>query len=305
MKASELIDFLQREENTGEAELALEKPGRAGQCFGVTITPMRSGDGSERSGSVVVLRDLQLSHEVQKLRELDAMKKDFLSLVTHELRTPLTGIMSYSETLMMDDSENVPGVWREYIGTIHEEGKRLTRLIDDVLDMTRMGAGEMVYAYEAQDPNELIGSVIMSLTAQFEEKGHELELDLAEDIGECKLAPDRFTQVLLNVVSNAVRFTDAGGRVVISSRKAEPLPGTSVPSLLVTVEDNGRGIAPENIEKVFSKFEIGTAVKNHTSGTGLGMAICKQIIEDGHHGKIWIESEVGKGTKVFVQVPVE
>ncbi len=304
-KAADLVASLLEETVHGEAEFPVEGAGREPQCFGVSLAPMRSGDGSGKAGQVIVFRDLQLSREVQKLRELDSMKNDFLSLVTHELRTPLTGIMSSSETLMMDESESVPAEWREYIGTIHEEGKRLTRLIDDVLDMTRMGAGEMVYDYERQDPNELIGSVVMSLTSQFEQKGHDLELDLGEDIGECKLSTDRFTQVLLNVVSNAVRYTDDGGRIVITSRREAPLPGTSVPSLLVTVEDNGVGIAPENLEKVFSKFEIGTAVKHHSSGTGLGMAICKQIIEDGHHGKIWIESELGKGTKVSVQIPME
>jgi two-component system phosphate regulon sensor histidine kinase PhoR len=305
-KMSELVSrTLQSDSGREEAELSLEKPGaETPQYVGVTTTPMRSEDGSSKSGHVIVCRDMQLSHEVEKLRELDAMKSDFLSLVTHELRTPLTSIMTYSETLMMDGSENVPDEWREYVNAIYSEGKRLSRLIDDVLDMTRMGAGKMAYTYAQQDPNELIGSVVMSLTPQFEEKGHELELDLADDMTECRLDTDRCTQVLLNIVSNAIRYTDNGGKITISSKKAEPLPGTSSPSLLVTVEDNGSGIAADKLDKVFSAFEIGESVKNHTSGTGLGMAICKQVIEDGHDGKIWLESEVGKGTKVFVQIPM-
>ena len=82
------------------------------------------------------------------------------------------------------------------------------------------------------------------------------------------------------------------------------IPGASVPTFVMEVEDNGIGIAAENLDKVFSKFEMVEAIKHHTSGTGLGMAICKQIIEEGHGGKIWLESEVGKGTKVFVRVPL-
>ncbi len=302
---AELIAKLENSGSPEETELSLDLPGKKALYLGVTMTPMRSVEGGAgKSGQVVVCRDLQLSHEVKKLRELDAMKSDFLSLVTHELRTPLTSIMAYSETLMMDASESVPKEWREYIGTIHSEGRRLCRLIDDVLDLTRMGAGKMVYTFEQQDPNELIGSVVMSLTPQLEEKGLDLELDLAEDIGECRLAVDRFSQVLLTVVSNAVKYTEQGGKIVIASRRAASLPETEVPSLLITVEDNGVGIAQENLEKVFSKFEIGEAVKNHTSGTGLGLAIGKQIIEDGHNGRIWLASEPGKGTKVFIQVPM-
>ena len=304
-KLAELIDASENgDTGAEEAELDIGKPGRDSQFLGVTISPMRSEDGSNKSGQVIVCRDLQLSREVQKLRELDAMKNDFLSLVTHELRTPLTSIMAYSETLLMDETESVPREWREYIDIIHSEGKRLSRLIDDVLDLTRMEAGKMSYSYEEQDPNEVIGTVVMSLTPLIEEKRHELDLDLDEDIGYCRMAVDRFTQVVNNVISNAIKYTNDGGKIVVRSRKAPPMPGSSVPTMLMTVEDNGIGIAKENLDKVFFKFEMVEAVKNHTAGTGLGMAISKQIVEEGHNGKIWLESEAGVGTKVYVQIPV-
>ena len=302
-KLSDLIDSREHSNSPEEAELSLGKPGRESQYLGVTLSPMRSEDGSNKSGLVVVCRDLQLSREVQKLRELDSMKNDFLSLVTHELRTPLTSIMAYSETLLLDKAEAVPQEWREYIGIIHSEGQRLCRLIDDVLDLTRMEAGKMSYSYEEQDINETIGSVIMSLTAELEEKGHDLELDLDETTGVCRIDVGRFTQVMHNIISNAVKFTDPGGRIVIESRRSEPFPGTTSPTILVTVSDNGIGISGENLSRMFSKFEMAESVKHHTSGTGLSMAISKQIVEEGHHGKIWLESEVGKGTKVYVRIP--
>ncbi len=280
-----------------EAEMAAGRPGSDSQFLGVTISPMRSEDGSDGSGRVVVCRNLQLVREVRKLRELDVMKNDFLSLVTHELRTPLTSIMAYSETLMLDEAGSVPKEWREYIEIIHSEGKRLCKFIDDVLDLTRMEAGNMSYSYELQDPNEIIGIVVMSLTPLIEEKGHEVELDLGESIGDCRLAVDRYTQVLGNVVSNAIKYTNPGGRIVIRSRREPPFSGSGAPTVLVTVEDNGIGIAKENLDKVFSKFEMVEAVKNHTAGTGLSMAICRQIIEDGHGGRIWLESEPGAGSR--------
>ncbi len=303
-KVADLIDNLEHTGSIEEAELAINKPGRDSQYLGLTISPMRSEDGSSKSGQVVVCRDLQLSREVQKLRELDAMKNDFLSLVTHELRTPLTSIMAYSETLLMDEEGEVPGEWREYITIIHSEGRRLCRLIDDVLDLTRMEAGKMSYDYETQDPNEIIGAVIMAHTPQLEEKGHHLELDLDENVGDCRLAVDRITQVLTNIFSNAIKYTDPGGTIVITSKRAEPFPDSSTPTLLITVKDNGIGIAPENLDRVFSKFEMVESVKHHTSGTGLSMAICRQIVEEGHGGKIWLESEPGHGTTVYVQMPV-
>ncbi len=212
--------------------------------------------------------------------------------------------MAYSETLLMDEEGEVPSEWREYITIIHSEGRRLCRLIDDVLDLTRMEAGKMSYDYETQDPNEIIGAVIMAHTPQLEEKGHHLELDLDENVGDCRLAVDRITQVLTNIFSNAIKYTDPGGTIVITSKRADPFPDSSTPTLLITVKDNGIGIAPENLDRVFSKFEMVESVKHHTSGTGLSMAICRQIVEEGHGGKIWLESEPGHGTTVYVQMPV-
>ncbi|MCD8139416.1 MAG: cell wall metabolism sensor histidine kinase WalK [Planctomycetaceae bacterium] len=302
-KVAEHIDRLEQSHSAEEVELSFGKPGRESQYLGLTISPMRSEDGSSKSGLVVVCRDLQLSREVQKLRELDSMKNDFLSLVTHELRTPLTSIMAYSETLLLDDSRAVPQEWREYIDIIHSEGKRLCRLIDDVLDLTRMEAGKMSYTYEEQDVNETIGVVVMSMTQLFEENNLELELELDENTGECRMDVARFTQVLTSIISNAVKFTAAGGVVTIASRRTEPFAGTQTPTILVSIKDTGIGLSPENLERVFSKFEMVESVKHHTSGTGLSMAISKQIVEEGHHGKIWLESEQGKGTTVYIRIP--
>ncbi len=304
MDVSKLITALEHSGNIEEVELTVQAPGRESQYLGLTISPVRSEDTSNKTGQVVVCRDLRLSREVQKLRELDSMKNDFLSLVTHELRTPLTPIMAYSETLLMDENENVPAEWREYVQGINSEAARLCRLIDDVLDLTRMEAGKMIYHYENQDPNDIIGSVVMSQTKQLEEKNHHLELDLDEDIGNCRLAADRFIQVLGNIFSNAIKYTEPGGTIKISSRRDVPFPGKATPTVLITIEDNGIGISPENLSRVFSKFEMVESVKHHTEGTGLGMAICRQIVEEGHNGKIWLESELGKGTKVYVRIPV-
>ncbi len=298
---AELLSKMIQEKSSEEEELVMTSLNDEDQYLGVTVSPMQT---AEDSGYVVVCRDLQLSREVQKLRTLDAMKNDFLSLVSHELRTPLTSIMAYSETLLMDDNDNVPKEWREYLDIIHSEGKRLCRLIDDVLDLTKMEAGKLSYDFEMYDPNEVIGTVVMTLMPLLEGKGHTLDLDLAEDIGDCRISIERFTQVANNVISNAIKYTNEGGHIRVKTYRAGSFPGNKIPTFIFEVEDNGIGIAKENMSKVFSKFEMVGAIQNHTSGTGLGLAICKQIVEEGHSGKIWVESEPGVGTRVFVQIPV-
>lgn len=286
-----------------DVDLALERPDGSQQHLGISVTPIQAVDIAQ-TGRLVIIRDLQLSHEVTKLRELDSMKNDFLSLVTHELRTPLTSIIAYSEALQIDEAADVPPEWREYVSIIHNEGKHLCHLVDNILDLTKMESGKMDYNYETHDVNELITTVVMGMTTEFEKKHHELELELEDELPLCRVASERFAQAFGNVLGNAVKYTDQGGTIAIRSRKADPLPGSGADSVIIEVEDNGIGIAPAQQEKVFSKFEIAEAVENHTLGSGLGLPITKQIIEDGHGGKVWLTSEEGKGTTVYIQIPV-
>ncbi|MDR2390159.1 MAG: HAMP domain-containing histidine kinase, partial [Planctomycetota bacterium] len=279
---------------------------REGQTLGITVCPMRCVDTAEKTGKIVVCRDLGLSREVEKLRELDAMKDDFLSLITHELRTPLTSIMAYSEAMMLDETvENIPREWQEYIGVINSEGKRLCHLIDDTLDITRMRSGKMCYTFSEEDPNEIVGSAIMTYNSEIESKRLHLDLNLDEEIGQCRLIPERFLQAVKILVSNAVRYTNPDGRITISTKREAPSSGSDFPTLLLTVRDTGIGIAPENFERIFGDFEILEKVKHHTTGMGLSLAVCKQIIENGHKGSIWVESELNKGSSFFVRIPIK
>ncbi|MDR3210329.1 MAG: PAS domain-containing sensor histidine kinase [Planctomycetota bacterium] len=296
------------ENSTSESEVEL--PPREGEVdgryLGITISPLRIDDDSTAIGRVVICRDLKLSREVKKLRQLDSMKSDFLSLASHELRTPLTSIMAYSETLLMSaeaSGDTIPPEWCEYLDIIINEGKRLCRIIDDAIDLTKLEAGMASYDFGPNEPNDIIENVVMSLMSQLEAKNLSLGLELADDIGLCRLCLVHFTKAIHNILQNAITFTEPGGSIVIRSYRSDPMPDTSVPSLIIEVEDTGIGISPEEVEKVFAKFEIGGAVKNHTSGSGLGLTICRQIITD-HSGKIWIESKPGIGTKVIIQVPI-
>ncbi len=275
------------------------------ELLGVTVTPMYGQDATDLMGHVIICRDLSMSREIVKLRELDTMKNDFLSLVSHELRTPLTSIMAYSETLLMEGMVDTEEERREYLQIIYDEGARLSRLINDVLDLTKMEAGKMDYVYEEHDIHDIIKTAIGSSSSLADQKNISLERDFGEDVPLVKIDSDRIMQVLMNFLSNAIKFTPEKGTITVRTRATPPEKGKNIPTVTVCVEDTGIGIAPENLNRVFSKFEQIENIDHHAIGTGLGMPICKQIIEDGHGGTIWIESELGKGTQVFFRIPVE
>ncbi len=300
--ASSLLSRLLSENHGEERELKIDIAG-VEEVFGLTATDMHSAMG-ERVGHVILCRDLKLSREVTKLREIDAMKNDFLSLVSHELRTPLTSIMAYTETLLMEGMVDTEEERREYLQIIYEEGDRLTRLINDVLDLTKMEAGKMEYVFEERDINEVIHQAVASTMPVAQQKSLKLTTDLAENLPPVRYDTDRIMQVLMNLLSNAVKFTEAGGAIDVRSHLSPPETGSSLPTVTVAVVDTGIGISPENVDRVFSKFEQVESIDHHSIGTGLGMPICKSIIEEGHGGRIWLESEVGKGTTFFFRIPV-
>lgn len=286
-----------------EQELALQIHG-VDETLGISITPMHNVDDEDATRYVVVCRDLKLSREVAKLRELDAMKNDFLSLVSHELRTPLTSIMAYSETLLMEGMVDTEEERKEYLQIIHDEGARLSRLINDVLDLTKLEAGKMDYSYDEQDIHDVVSTALASSSSLSAQKNITVETKLSDSLPQIRLDSDRIMQVLMNLLSNAIKFTPEEGRITLKTVESPPFPGKTVPTVTVSVTDTGIGIAPEDLNKVFSKFEQIENIDHHSVGTGLGMPICKQIIEEGHGGEIWIESEVGVGTTVSFRIPV-
>lgn len=299
---------------TGETEVELDLSGEMGESFGVSVTPLRRtasgsdpGEEEASAGHVIVCRDLKLSREVAKLRELDAMKNDFLSLVSHELRTPLTSIMAYSETLLMEGMIESEEERKEYLEIIHSEGERLSRLINDVLDLTKMESGKMEYSYEDLDIGDVIHSAVSAVHSLAAQKSMAMPVEKPDDLPLVRADSDKLIQVLTNLYSNAIKFTDEGGAVSTAVRvaPAEEIEDAVAPMIEVAVSDTGMGIAPEDIHKVFSKFEQIEKIDHHSVGTGLGMPIVKQIVEEGHAGQIWIESEVGVGTTVSFRLPVQ
>jgi signal transduction histidine kinase len=232
-----------------------------------------------------------------QLRELDRMKDDFISTVSHELRTPLTSIRAFSE-MLLDDPDIGLDERKHFLGIIVGEAGRLSRLINQILDMAKLESGRAEWTTEAVDLRAVVTASVESLGQMFRDKGVEVGVDLLAGPVTVFADRDRLTQVMINLLSNAQKFVpDEGGCVSAVVRRE----GHSV---LVAVNDNGPGIAPEDRELVFEKFRQGGSVlTDKPHGTGLGLPISRQIIEH-FGGRLWVESAPGKGATFQFMLPI-
>lgn len=232
----------------------------------------------------------------QRLLDLDRMKDDFMSTVSHELRTPLTSIRAFSEMLLEDPRIDL-AERRRFLGIIVGETERLTRLINQILDLAKLESGRAEWRDQEVDLAALIRDCAESMGAVYRDKGVALTLELVDPAPVVLADRDRLTQVVINLLSNAQKFVAAGsGRVAV---RLECLGG----EVRVAVADNGPGIRPEEHGMVFEKFRQGGSVLTEKpGGTGLGLPISRQIVEH-LGGRLWVESEPGQGAAFFFTLP--
>jgi hypothetical protein len=239
----------------------------------------------------------ELREANERLRELDRMKDDFISTVTHELRTPLTTIRAMSE-MLHDDPRMALEDRMRFFGIILSEAERLTRLINQILDMAKLESGRAEWVSGEVDIGEVAREAMGSLGQLFRDKGVVLVGDIPAD-GPVVLADrDRLTQVLINLLSNAVKFVPGGsGHVRVSVGIVEGM-------VRVEVADNGPGLTADECDVIFEKFrQGGNTMTDKPKGTGLGLPISRQIIEY-FGGKLWVESSPGAGAKFIFTVPL-
>lgn len=234
----------------------------------------------------------QLRQANRRLKELDRLKDDFLSTVSHELRTPLTSIRSFSE-ILADNPDLERAQVDHFLGIIIRESERLTRLIDQILDLARLEAGHGEWRMADIDPADALDDALAVTGSLFRDKGVNLVLRLSSDHTIVHADRDRLMQVLVNLLSNAVKFCPTkSGRVMVHS-------WVRADSWRVTITDNGPGVPEDERQRIFDKFvQAGQGLKDRPSGTGLGLAISRQIAEH-FGGRIWVDPAPGGDGAAF------
>lgn len=258
-----------------------------------TKVDTRTRELTERT-SELEIKHYELEKAYKELDTLDKAKDDFLSLVSHELRTPLSSLLVFSE-MLLNGVVNSEETRAEIHKTMVDECQRLSRLISDVLDLSKIEAGRMHFHMQTVNIRELICATLSRLNPMITRKN--IHIDYENVTADILLRGDRdkIIQVLENILSNAIKFTPEKGLINISLTAEKD-------ECILAVRDTGKGIKKEDIPKVFDRFSQLESIDRHSEGTGLGMTISKSIIER-LGGRIWIESEVGRGTTVFFTLP--
>ena len=231
----------------------------------------------------------------EQLKSLDRLKDDFMSSVTHELRTPLTSIRALAE-LMRDDPAMEEAQRGQFIAIIVSETERLSRLVNQVLDMAKIESGHAEWHNARVDLGALVQQAVVTTSELFRERQAQVHVNMPETPVFLMADPDRLTQVMLNLLSNAAKFVPVpGGRVDVSLSRDDS-------GVTVAVQDNGPGVSAEQQALIFEKFRQGGDAANRPQGTGLGLPISRQIVEH-FGGRLWLESRPGQGTAFCFYLP--
>lgn len=225
-------------------------------------------------------------------------KDDFLANMSHELRTPLNAIIGFSDMMLQGMAGSLTDKQREFTDDICESGKHLLSIINDILDISKIEAGQMPAEYDEVGVKGLIDRSLMFFKEDLLSRG----IQVTNEVEDAEIAVEaderQIKQVLVNLLSNAIKFTPDGGTVRVSARK-----GPDRDLIEISIEDSGIGIKPEDIPRLFQPFQqLGSPYNKKYKGTGLGLALCRKIVEL-HAGKIWAESEVGKGSRFIFTLP--
>jgi signal transduction histidine kinase len=251
--------------------------------------------------AAIAIQNTRLFREIQEksaqLEIANKHKSDFLANMSHELRTPLNAIIGFSEVLIDKMFGEVNAKQLDYLKDIHESGRHLLSLINDILDLSKIEAGRMDLEISSFHLPTALSNAMTLVRERAQRHGIALGLEVDARLGEFQADERKFKQIVVNLLSNAVKFTPDGGRVEVSAK----LDTTSV---AIAVKDTGIGIAPEDQAAVFEEFkQVGRDYTRKAEGTGLGLALTKRFVEL-HGGAIRLESSLGKGSIFTVTLPV-
>ncbi len=248
------------------------------------------GAKDQARGVVIVMRDITSQKEIER------MKSEFLSVISHELRTPLHSIKGFVDIILMGKTGQINDLQRDFLTTVKQSTASLQRLIDDLLEFSRMEAGQIKLKPQMISIYDVVERTVEQLAPLAQEGGLTLINEVPEAIPLIEADPMRIEQVVTNLVSNAIKFTPAEGSIRIFAEEAGE-------QMHVTVKDTGIGIPEEEQDKIFQRFyQVDSSVTRAYRGAGLGLTICKFIVEY-HHGRIWVESQVDTGSTFHFVLP--
>jgi two-component system phosphate regulon sensor histidine kinase PhoR len=285
----ELTQLLARLDNERKVlSCELEVGGIEARYFEVNAATVFDRD-ARMQGAILVF------HDLTRIRQLENTRREFVANVSHELRTPLSLIKGYVETLL-DGAITDPELSAKFLQTIDRHSNRLTNLIEDLLTISRLESGQITLQLRTLPLRPFTSGLIAEMQTRANERGTKIINEIPEGLAG-RADPDRLEQVVVNLVENAVKYGRAKGRVVVRGRAVNG-------HVEICVADDGPGIPPEARERVFERFyRIDKARSRDAGGTGLGLAIVKHIVQS-HGGKVWVESEPGKGAQFYFTLPV-
>jgi two-component system phosphate regulon sensor histidine kinase PhoR len=281
----ELIEAWRRCQQTRELQSeSVELPAHR-QFLQLIVIP-----DEHEGGSLLLIQDLT------RVRKLETVRRDFISNVSHELRTPLASLKALTETLQ-DGALSDPEVGPRFLGRISTEVDALTQMAQELLDLSRIESGQVELIFAPLSPKQLLFSAMDRMKMQAERENINLHVTCTDDLPNIKADRARLEQVLVNLIHNAVKFTKPGGNVSLEAQSVSGGRG-----IRFAVQDSGIGIPEESLSRIFERFY--RADKSRTgSGTGLGLSIAKHIVES-HGGKIWAESEEGRGSVFYFEISI-
>lgn len=279
----QLVEAWRRCQQTGELQSeSVEVPARH-QYLQLIVIP-----DQHASGSLLLVQDLT------RIRRLETVRRDFISNLSHELRTPLASLKALTETLQ-DGALDDPPAARHFIDQIQIEVDALTQMVTELLELSRIESGRLSLDLQPVAPCDLLNSASRRMQLQAERAALSLRVECPNDLPKVKIDSQRLEQVLVNLIHNAVKFTRAGGEVVLEAE-------AGIGEIRFAVRDTGIGIPLEDIPRIFERF-YRVDKSRAGSGTGLGLSIAKHIVE-AHGGKIWAESIEGSGSAFYFSIPL-
>ncbi|MGQ0814167.1 MAG: sensor histidine kinase [Gemmatimonadota bacterium] len=285
LELRELIERAARGETVAPAEVVLD--GRQ-LLIGTQALPLVNGKGG---GAVITVVELT------ELRRIESVRRDFVANVSHELKTPLTSIRGYAETLLTDDMPRE--AQRQFLEVIHKNATRIQRIVDELLDLSRLQSGGWRPDLQEIDVGELAEDVWTAYEAAAHAK--RIHFEVAGEAARVIADPDGLRQVMSNLFDNAIRYTPEGGQIKVVIRRAHD--GHATPLVELEVRDSGVGIPRDALPRIFERFfRVDAARSREQGGTGLGLSIVKHLV-DRMAGEVSAQSELGRGTSIRVRLP--